>query len=187
MAGAPADRTPPDSSQAATLAAFLRSLHRPAPAEAPANSFRGVPLSSRAATLEPRLARLSVELVGGGVADLWRNAVATPIDLPPTWIHGDLHPRNVLTGGGAIVGIIDWGDLTAGDGATDLAAVWMLFGDPQARRAALAAYGASAATERRARGWAILFGTMLLETGLRDMPRHALIGERTLRRVAEPI
>ncbi|WP_413470348.1 hypothetical protein [[Phormidium] sp. LEGE 05292] len=28
---------------------------------------------------------------------------------------------------GVITGIIDWGDITAGDKATDLAAIWMLF------------------------------------------------------------
>ena len=62
----------------------------------------------------------------------------------------------------------------------------MLFGEPQARQAALAAYtDLSAATVRRARGWAVLFGVMLLDTGLRDNPRNAAIGERTLRRVAE--
>ena len=43
--GEPADRAPISSPRAAdTLAAFLRALHRKAPAEAPVNPNRGVPL-----------------------------------------------------------------------------------------------------------------------------------------------
>jgi hypothetical protein len=43
----------------------------------------------------------------------------------------------------------------------------------------------SDATWARAKGWALLFGVLLLATGLVDHPRHAAIGERTLRRVVE--
>lgn len=58
----------------------------------------------------------------------------------------------------------------------------------RARADALSEYSdLSEATLHRARGWAILFGVLLLDTGLIDTPRHALIGERTLQRVAEPI
>jgi len=64
----------------------------------------------------------------------------------------------------------------------------MLFADAHARQAAVAAYsGLSRATLDRARGWAIAFGVMLLESGLADNPRNAAIGERTLRHVAESI
>ena len=69
--------------------------------------------------------------------------------------------------------------------ATDLAAIWMLFAEPHARQAALAAYGdLSEATLRRAQGWAVVFGVVLLETGLVDNPRHAAIGQQTLRHLA---
>ena len=85
-----------------------------------------------------------------------------------------------------ITGIIDWGDITSGDPATDLAAIWMLFAEPTPARTALAAYGElSAATLQRAKGWAVLFGVMLLDSGLIDNPRNAVIGERTLQRVVE--
>ncbi|NTW00978.1 MAG: phosphotransferase, partial [Oscillochloris sp.] len=72
--------------------------------------------------------------------------------------------------------------------ATDLAAIWMLFPEPGDRQDALAAYAPlSEATLRRAKGWAVLFGVMLLDSGLIDSVHHAVIGERILRRVAEPI
>jgi aminoglycoside phosphotransferase (APT) family kinase protein len=128
------------------------------------------------------------DLITPEIRRAWDDALGAPLDVPPTWLHGDLHPRNVLVEDGVISGIIDWGDITAGDCATDLAAVWMLFGDPGARAEALSAYvGLSEATLRRARGWALLFGVMLLDTGLIDNPRNALIGARALRRAAEPI
>ncbi|WP_017300230.1 hypothetical protein [Nodosilinea nodulosa] len=77
--------------------------------------------------------------------------------------------------------------IAAPDGiATDLAALWMLFEDEDARQEAIAAYGPiSSATLQRAKGWAILFGVVLLDTGLMDYPRQAAIGEQTLRRIAQ--
>ncbi|MBD2096551.1 phosphotransferase [Trichocoleus sp. FACHB-591] len=109
------------------------------------------------------------------------------MDVEATWIHGDLHLRNVLVEKGVITGVIDWGDITRGDRATDLAAIWMLFSDPQTRQQATLEYNASEATLQRARGWAIFFGVVLLDTGLIDNPKHAAIGERTLRHMAEDI
>jgi aminoglycoside phosphotransferase (APT) family kinase protein len=82
--------------------------------------------------------------------------------------------------------VIDWGDITAGDRATDLAALWMLLPNLGSRIRAMEEYGnASLATWLRARAWAILFGVLLLDTGLVDNPRNARMGELTLRRVAE--
>ena len=115
---------------------------------------------------------------------MWHESLHAPLDTPPTWLHGDLHPRNVLVEHGTITGIIDGGDITVGDPATDLAAIWMLFADHQARQAAFTAYGGlSGATLLRARGWALLFGVMLLDSGLVDNSRNVAIGARTLQRV----
>jgi aminoglycoside phosphotransferase (APT) family kinase protein len=188
MTGVAADLHAPDAAQARPFAAFLRSLHVPAPADAPTNRFRGVPLQQRAAAVEARLQRLgsTTDLITPQIRQIWQAALAAPLDVLPTWLHGDLHPRNVLVEHGAITGVIDWGDLTTGDSATDLAAIWMLFADPDARQTALAANGElSEATLQRARGWAMFFGVMLLDSGLIDNPRNAALGARTLQRVAE--
>lgn len=186
LPGHAADLHPPAPAQAAAFAAFLRSLHRPAPPDAPINPVRGGRLRERAPFAEKRLGRLSTNtaLISPQLWQLWQAALDAPLDGEPTWLHGDLHPRNVLTEQGSITGIIDWGDITAGDSATDLAAVWMLFDDTHTRRTAFAAYGeCSTATLARARGWAIHLGAILLDSGLVDNSRHALIGEHTLRRV----
>jgi len=190
LKGAAADQHDPLASQARPFAAFLRSLHVPAPADAPTNPMRGVPLAQRAPTVEARLQRLAskTSLITPQIAHIWHVALSAPLDVPSTWLHSDLHPRNVLVEHGVISGIIDWGDMTSGDCATDLASIWMLFAEPHARQDALAAYGdLSEATLQRAKGWAVLFGVMLLDTGLNDNPRNAAIGERTLCRVAEPL
>jgi aminoglycoside phosphotransferase (APT) family kinase protein len=188
LAGRAADQEEPHADQAKRFASFLRSLHLPAPFNAPLNPVRGGPLHQRAAFVEERMQRLETKtnLITPKIKNTWNQALNAPIDVQPTWLHGDLHPRNILVENGAIEGIIDWGDITSGDIATDLASIWMLFWDRNARTQAIAEYAnISDATLQRAKGWAILFGTVLLDTGLIDHPRHAAIGERTLRRVAE--
>jgi aminoglycoside phosphotransferase (APT) family kinase protein len=86
---------------------------------------------------------------------LWRLA---PVWVGPAlWIHGDLHPANLLTADGTFCGVIDFGDMCAGDPACDLAAPWILLPDGAADRFRGAYRPAlDAATLRRARGWAVL-------------------------------
>lgn len=187
--GEAADLHPPAEAQATPLGAFLRALHRPAPANAPTNPVRGGPLQDRAGPTAVRIDRLSQTTthITPALLALWQAALAAPIDAAPGWLHGDLHTRNILVEKGRISGIIDWGDITAGDPATDLSVLWMLFGSVAARQAALRAYGpVSAATLLRARGWALAFGLILLDSGIVDNPRNAALGAQTLRRVAEP-
>lgn len=126
------------------------------------------------------------DLITRGVREAWQNALAAaPPDGERVWLHGDLHSRNVLVERGTISGVIDWGDLTSGDCATDLASNWMLFDDADTRAELQVEYrDVSPATWIRAKGWAVLFGLVFLETGLTDNARHAEIGARILRRVA---
>lgn len=187
LSGQAADQAPPCTNQAQQLGLFLKALHRPAPASAPHNPVRGVPLSQRAASVEARMQRLeaTTNRITDRIRHTWQAALNAPAEFSPRWLHGDLHPRNVLVENGVITGIIDWGDITAGDAATDLASIWMLFADPKARLQALAAYGdVSESMRLRARGWAVLFGVVLLDTGLVDHPRHQVMGERILANVS---
>lgn len=73
---------------------------------------------------------------------MWRNALAAPMDVEGTWIHGDLHARNVLVQDHRLSAIIDWGDLCAGDCATDLAAIWMWLPNGESRAMAMTEYPA---------------------------------------------
>lgn len=186
LSGDPADVQSPDSDQGALWGRFLRMLHTSPSPLAPANAVRGVPLRQRVEMLEPRLQRLSgaTPWITPRLRQIWEDALQAPMDVAPTWLHGDLHPRNVLVDQGAISGVIDWGDVTSGDCATDLASIWMLFDDPMTRQSACVAYGSiSAATALRAVGWALLLGVVLLDTGLVDNPRNASIGKSILERL----
>lgn len=150
------------------LACALRALHGAAPDEAPPNPFRGVPLEARREAVEERLERLGLDFLGS----LWEEALEAAPSAVRVWLHGDLHPRNAVVRDGRLVGLLDWGDLTAGDPATDLACAWMLFG-PEGREAFLDAYAPSAEERARAVGWAVNFASAHLDSA---EPRHVAIG-----------
>ncbi|MEV5826915.1 aminoglycoside phosphotransferase family protein [Spirillospora sp. NPDC052242] len=163
LPGTPADRAPVTraAESASALAAFLTALHRPAPEGAPAGRNRGGPPAEHADGFAEQLAAVAdLGLVADpdAVREVWEDAAAAPGWAgPATWLHGDLHPANVLTADGALCGVIDFGDLCAGDPACDLAAAWTLLPDGAIDRFH-AAYRPvpDAATLRRARGWAVL-------------------------------
>jgi aminoglycoside phosphotransferase (APT) family kinase protein len=188
LSGEPADLAPLKADQAKPLAHFLRALHIPAPPDAPRNPSRGMPLQQRAAAVGERMHRLArtTSLINPTVTKVWESALQAPSAEEATWFHGDLHPQNVLVEDGKLVGVIDWADIAAGDPATDLASIWMLLPTVASRESAIAEYGSvPPGTWSRALGWAVNLGTLLLETGSVDDPRHAKIGELTLQRMVE--
>ncbi len=188
LPGQTADEIRLNADHAQQFALFLKALHVEAPDNAPKNPVRGVPLIERVTMLNERMQRLAAQttMITPTLRSLWKQAVEAPIDVEPTWIHGDLHPRNLLVDKGGFTGVIDWGDLAAGDRATDLAALWCLLPEQHLRQQAIDAYGeVSEATVSRAKGWAILFGVVLLDSGLVDHSQHAAIGQKILQYVAQ--
>jgi aminoglycoside phosphotransferase (APT) family kinase protein len=178
--GTPADRAPVTrgADAAGILAAFLTALHQPAPAGAPVGRGRGGPLAKGTNSFAAYLA----EAVDRGLITdpdaaraVWDDAVAAPEwDGPPLWLHGDMHPANLLTADGTYCGVIDFGDLCAGDPAEDLAGAWLLLPDGAADRFYQAyAPGVDAATLRRARGCAMvraLVGILVGDAGDHGRP-----------------
>lgn len=187
LPGKTADLAAPARHQGRRWARFLRALHLPAPEEAPDNPLRGCPLEARKERVEEGLGRLrqDTESITPVVLEIWERALEAPEAAESCWLHGDLHARNVLVEGGKISGVIDWGDLTAGDAATDLASVWSLLGNPVGRAECLSEYGPPEDLLARAKGWAVFFATMLLDTGRVDHPRHAAMGRAIFRRLEE--
>ena len=177
-----AERPPRDAEQTATvLAAFVRALHRPAPIDAPENPFRGVALQRRAEAVDTRLTLLGDVVDAAAASRVWNDLAATPRwDGEPMWLHGDLHPSNMLTTDGELSAVINFGDVTAGDPATDLALAWMMF-DRANRDLFRTTAQVDDLTWRRAAGWALNLSLAYL-TGddSTSMPR---IGRRTLTEV----
>jgi aminoglycoside phosphotransferase (APT) family kinase protein len=162
------------------LGHFLAAGHRRAPADAPANPCRGVPLVDRAAIFAAGLDLLGHQLDRAALMDEWHRASAMDRwDEPPVWLHGDVHPRNVLVDDGRLSAVIDFGDMTAGDPASDLAVAWMLFAPeqrPTFRTACGVRHSVDDALWGRARGWALVLGVAMSNGD----ERVAAIGRRTL-------
>ncbi|MEQ9143729.1 MAG: phosphotransferase [Parvibaculaceae bacterium] len=153
LPGTDADRAPPHAAEAAPFAAFLTSLHRRAPDAA---------LPGYGDLTSPMIRLDFDEAIAQGLQitdahrEIWALAREAPVETDPTWIHGDLH-GNILVQEGRISGILDWTHISRGDPASDLAGIWSLFEEQDARMAAISAYAAGQATLRRAKGWALYF------------------------------
>jgi len=181
--GDPADRAPITHVDAAeALARFLRALHEPAPPKAPTNAARGVPLTA-AHPADAGFWQVIAEHAGlDRLRQLWKRAPAAADGHgAPLWLHGELHPANVNGQDGRLAEVIDFGEMCAGDPATDLSAAWLILPDGAARRF-FDAYGrADQATIDRARGWALLRAVGLIAIGrngrLRATRRQADLGQ----------
>jgi aminoglycoside phosphotransferase (APT) family kinase protein len=184
-----ADRT----AWAADLAEALAALHVPAAAEAPVNPVRGGSLAGRAAALGERLdaGHLDAELPAARARAeaLWHDALAAPAwPGPPLWLHGDPHPANLVARDGALTALLDFGDLTGGDPACDLATAWLTFdaaGRSVFRRRTDDLARAAGGPEdpglwRRSAGWALVMASAMVTHG-DDDPVIAAIGRHALR------
>lgn len=174
------------------LARFLVEFQQPAPPDAPVSPVgRGGPLAARDDVVRARLASLPPlpSATAARLVAAWDSALAAPAwSRPPLWLHGDLHPANVvLRHDGDLAGVVDFGDLCSGDPATDLAAAWLLF-DAEGRAAFRAEVEvlrpSDDATWCRARGWALSMGSAMLQSS-DDFPEFFALGLEILGAVLE--
>jgi hypothetical protein len=174
----------------APLGRTLRALHSlTPPADAPGDALGRADLASRVGKLRERLARIArLERLGAARARALRDTLSDLADTRawsggPRWVHGDLYERHLLVDRrGALCGVIDWGDLHAGDPAMDLMIAWT-FLPPPARPAFRDAYGPiDGASWRRARFRALQFAIALIEYGRAAGDTALLeVGRRALR------
>ncbi|MFF0556382.1 aminoglycoside phosphotransferase family protein [Streptomyces sp. NPDC004266] len=104
------------------------------------------------------------ELGADGVLDAaaareaWESVLRLPQwDRAPVWLHGDLLPGNLLTRGGRLHAVIDFGGAGTGDPAVDLMVAWTLL-TPETRPLFREAAEVDDATWARGRGWALCWG-----------------------------
>lgn len=186
LPGSSAAVTPPNDALAAarTLGGFVRALHQPAPDDAPRSEFRGIPLHRRDELTRQWLEHLETERRAAGVGVWEAGLAAAPHAGAPVWVHGDLHPANLLVGAGRLSAVIDFGDLNAGDPATDWAAGWMLL--PAAAHDTFrdAAGGVDDGGWVRAKAWALSIGAATFANSA-DNPLMHDMGEAILARVLD--
>ncbi len=174
-----------DPAQAAVSAAeFLLALQRQdaagGPQAGPANFDRGVPLKQRDAKTRAALASLQGRLDTAPLAAAWQRALAAAEHSgPPRWLHGDLRPGNLLSRGGELSAVIDFGCLGVGDPACDLQCAWSFF-PAGVRDVFRRAVGADDGAWERGRGWALSVSIIALpyywntNQDLRDISLHTI-------------
>ncbi|MGE0190543.1 MAG: phosphotransferase [Planctomycetota bacterium] len=172
---------------AAPLGRFLRALHdTPLPTKTPGDTIHRADLVRRTPVTKRRFAELAAACDDERVHAAFRRFEALDpeaLPAPPSClVHGDLYPRHVVVDdGGALAGVIDWGDAHQGDPSLDLSIAFTLL--PTSSHAAFrAAYGGvDEIAWARARWKALFYGVVLVPYGRdTDDPAIEAVGWRAL-------
>lgn len=185
LPGEPLADRPGSAALAGGLADFLAALHQPAPVDAPVNDWRGVDLGARADRVEMAIGvlRRTETATADQIMERWATLIAAPIyDGEPVWVHGDLHPLNLLVDDDTLTAVIDFGDLTSGDPASDLAVAWMAFEPIERHQLQTQLAHVDPATWARAQAWALALGTIVVVNS-DDDPLLERVGRTAIRRV----
>jgi aminoglycoside phosphotransferase (APT) family kinase protein len=148
-----------DKSQLARdLGNFLTALQRVPTQQGPAGGrhsyFRGCHPSVYSDEVGIALGKLKGVVDVAACEAVWANALASAWQFPPVWFHGDVAVGNLLTSGGALSAVIDFGTCGIGDPACDLVMAWTYFAGED-RKIFREAVDLPDDTWRRARGWAL--------------------------------
>jgi aminoglycoside phosphotransferase (APT) family kinase protein len=129
--------------------------------------YRGEPLATMDAVTRQNIGRCRALGDFGYDLDaaerLWDEAMRLPgaQDRPaPRWYHGDLTAENLLARDGRLAAVLDFGGLSVGDPAVDLAVAWEVL-DPPAREVFRRNLGVDDATWLRGRAWALSLTFMI--------------------------
>jgi aminoglycoside phosphotransferase (APT) family kinase protein len=170
------------ASAATSLAQFVAAMQAIESAGGAVHEFRGLSLAAHDHNTRASAAMLRDDLDIGLALAVWEAAIAAPARaVKPVWMHGDLHPANLLVDCGELSAVIDFGLLGVGDPACDLMVAWTYLA-ADSRAVFRRVLAVDDATWCRGRGWA-------LQCGLRaaafseDNPVLGEIGRYTLAEV----
>lgn len=118
---------PLHADSAAPLGRAVREIHEVAPIGAPTNRRTSVSLPRLQPAFEEFLHHAAItgapeqrEIDADATRALFERGASAPMDVQPTWTHGRLEPRAVLSDRGKFVGILLWHNFGVGDPAADL-------------------------------------------------------------------
>ena len=153
---------------AASLAQFLIALQRIDTTGGPLpglhSFYRGGSLRTYDVETRQALATLNGKIDINAATELWEDALATSWHGFPVWVHGDLSCGNLLVQEGRLSAVIDFGQLTIGDPACDLAIAWTFF-EGKSREIFRSMLPLDAGTWARGRAWT-LWKALILAAGL---------------------
>ena len=154
-----ADQAPSNGARFAIDLADCLAQLQAAPADAgpkpgPENFHRGAPLLVYDAQLREALAVLHGKVDSALMQGTWDRAAATVWERPAVWVHGDIAPGNLLLCRGRLAALIDFGQLSVGDPACDLAIAWTTLRPPH-REAFRRHLALDENTWQRGRAWAL--------------------------------
>ena len=149
------------------------------------NALRGAPLRRLDGWMRGAIGALAGTYESQALLAHWEEALAVPEwREPPVWVHGELHPGNIILCAGHITGVIDFGLASLGDPACDLAPAWTFL--PAAQRQAFRELaGLDSAAWRRGKGWGLYCGVIALAHHGERNPVLARMAERAIAAVLD--
>lgn len=148
---------------ATDLAQFLLAFQRidieGGPPPGPHSFYRGGSLMVYDGEAQKAISVLKGKIDVNAATEVWESALKTTWQGPPVWVHGDVSAGNLLLREGRLSSVIDFGMLTVGDPACDLAITWTLF-EGKSQEVFHAMLPFDAGTWARARGWTLWKGLL---------------------------
>ncbi|KEQ24860.1 aminoglycoside phosphotransferase family protein [Paenibacillus tyrfis] len=124
------------------------------PQPGPHNSYRGASVSVYDEQTRKAISMLDGKINTDAATEIWEAALKATRNIPPVWVHGDVHPTNLLVKEGRLCAVIDFGCSAVGDPACDLTIAWTFFSG-ESRETFRAGLMVDDYTWHRARGWAL--------------------------------
>ncbi len=161
------------------LGQFVAAMQNIDAADGPTNK-RGLPLGTRDQETRAAIVQLQGEIDVDRATKLWQSVLATPQWAgPKKWMHGDLHPGNMLAKDGRISAVIDFGSCGVGDPAVDLMPAWTVL-DANSREVFRSIVKPDEDTWARGRGWAFTMGIVAYPYYKKTNPTFAAVAERAM-------